>query len=401
MSDKNNLLVDDILNQICEDEVLPLGGGMSKEQRSRIEERVFAVLRTEEGFAKKGEKEDKTMNNTPITHEKIKKKRIKKRMIFVLAAAIIATLGITAGATEGVWNFDLVAFSNISTKNIDALDGSQAEIGATTTATLLDYSRNPEGEEVDITFTITDSFGDKQQQFLEITTDYPVPEDFDSAKDQIVLKNWNCDVGVDLSGGGSGEDNIIARDGVLVLQIYIREDVRALNEAQMTLNLEDMYYCKDAPVNGAGELSADFRDGNLLLEGAWTINWTNDYEVDERISHPEQIVTFGGVEIQVDEVVVSTLGVRWTGHVVKGELQETEMDAIMNDLAVDTARGEVDPVIISMKDGAIIELGHSASIGVDANGTVDYYASVTDSDNVLDPENVESITVHGIEILIP
>lgn len=400
MSDKNNLFVDDMLSQICDDEVLPLGGGMSKEQQRRIEDQVFAALHTEEGFVNKSMKEDETMKNTPITHENFKKRRFKKRMIFVLAAAIIAALGITVGATEGIWNLDLVAFSKVGIENIDALDGSQSEIGATTTATLMDYSKNPEGEEVEVTFTITDSFGDKQQQFIEITTDYPVPDDFDPEKDQIVLKDWKWDVETDLSGGGSGGENIIARDGVLVLQMYMK-DSRPLNEAQMTLNFEDLYYCKDAPVDWKGNLCADCSDGELLLEGAWTLNWTNNYEATERISNPEQIVTFGGVDIQIDEVSVSILDIKWTGHAVNGELRQTEMDTIGDDLMVDTAYGEVDPVIISMVDGTMIELDSPSMVGVSVYGEVEYSVSVTGTGSVLEPENVKSITVHGVEILIP
>lgn len=42
---------------------------------------------------------------------KSNEQRFKKRMLFVLAAAIIAVFGITAGAAKGAWNFDLVAFS--------------------------------------------------------------------------------------------------------------------------------------------------------------------------------------------------------------------------------------------------------------------------------------------------
>ena len=183
-----------LINNISDEEALPLGGGLSKDQQKRIENKILAA----------------------IICEKPKKKRHKKRMLLVLAAAIIAVFGITAGAAKGAWNFDLVDFSGIRVENIDALDGSQEEIGVSTTATLLDYSENTEGVEREVTFTITDSFGASQQQFVEITTDYPVPADFDPEKDVITPRDLHGETVVENSDDicwVAGNADVVVRDG--------------------------------------------------------------------------------------------------------------------------------------------------------------------------------------------
>lgn len=388
----NKLNMEDLLSQITAEETLPVGGGLSPDQLSRVENKVYSALQDEPGFSK-------TEKITPIRT----RKRHKKKMFVVLAAAIIAAFGITAGATQGVWNFDLVGFSGISTKNIDALDGSQSEIGASTTVTLMDYSQNPDGEARDVTFTITDSFGDSQQQFLEITTDYPVPADFDPEKDVIApLGNYvTASVGADDNGGGgSGDCEVVVRDGMLVFRIAIREDSKSINNADMTLHVEDLYICKDVPVYNEELFAQPYYDGVVLLGGSWELNWTNSYEVNECVYTSDQIVELGGVEVVVDTVTISSLGLRWNGHATKDVLEEAEMDAITAALTADWVHGEEETIIITCNDGTTLDVEHGAGVGVRSNGEVEYYVSVKIADAVLEPENVESITIENIQINI-
>lgn len=386
----NKLNMEELLNEIFAEETLPVGGGLSADQLHRVENKVLSALQDEPGFSK-------TEKVTPIR----KRKRHKKKMFVVLAAAIIAAFGITAGATQGAWNFDLVGFSGISTENINALDGSQSEIGATTTVTLMDYSQNPDGAARDVTFTITDSFGDSQQQFLEITTDYPVPADFDPEKDVITPLGYyvTAIVGTDDNGGGGGGDcEVVVRDGMLVFQVAIREDTKSINKADMTLHVEDLYICKDVPVYD-GELTAQpYYDGVVLLGGPWELSWTNSYEVNECVYMPDQTVELGGVEVVVDTVTISNLGLRWNGHATKDVLEESEMDAIMAALTANWVRGEDETVIITCKDGTMLDIEHAAGVGITRNGEVEYYVSVIIADAVLKPENVESITIKDIQI---
>lgn len=399
MTDNKKFNLEDALCDIQREEVLPLGGSLSTEQMRRIEDKVFSELHEEEGFTKKSSKEESFSVAIPF-----KKKRFTRRVAVVLAAAVIAAVGITAGATKGVWNFDLVGFSGISNQNIDALDGSQAEIGATTTATLIDYSKSADGEAVDVTFTITDSFGDSQHQFIEITTDYPAPEGFDPTKDTITSRasHFEAKQGAEEEGvmGGSMDEEIIVRDGMLVIQYFIREDYTPINQADMALYFEDLYLCKDAIIQHNGELDRDYRKGELLLAGSWDLQWTNDY-VAETVSYiPEDTITIGEFEVQIDEVIVSELGIRWMGHTLCGELDNSQMDALGEALQIGDRYQSDDATIVTYVDGTNVVADHFASLGFTNKGELNFHVSFKPAGTVLDLENVKSLTFGDVEIVV-
>lgn len=395
--------LEDMISFFREEEVLPVGGGLSTEQIERIEKMAIDKLENETDFSKtKGTQEVADRYNI-VTYKT--KRGFKKRWVALAAVAVLVVGTLSVGAAKGVWNFGLVDFSGISAQNIDALDGSQSQIGDATTATLIDYSKNPDGEEVEVTFTVTDSFGDSQQQFLEITTDYPAPEGFDPVKDVITPKLWHWEAwepnSDNNSSGGSGYEEILVKDGMLVMHVYLEEMHQSINKADMSLYFEELYLCKDAPVKANGELDRDFRNGELLLGGSWELTWTNNYETDTNVAMSEQLIVLDGIEIQVDEITVSKLGIRWEGHTTKDDLSEIEMDSVVAAMHVDYLFGENDLITIVYDDGSTIEVEHPSGLSVEKNGEVEYYVSVKEEDIVLDPEKVKSLNFHGVEILIP
>lgn len=401
--DGNKFNIEEAFSRIEDNEVLLVVGTLSDEQQKRVEEKIFTVLNKNVSISGYETVNDDGSETKQKTH--VSRKRFRKRMSIVLAAAIIALLGLSVGAAKGVWDFGLVDFAGISAQNIDTLDGSQSEIGASTTATLIDYRKKTDGEEVEVTFTITDSFGDGQQQFLEITTNYPAPEGFEPSKDVITPGqiHWNAieKNGIDNGGGGSYKEEVIVHDGMLVFRISIREDTKSINKADMSLYFEELYLCKDAPVKANGELDRDFRNGELLLGGSWELTWTNNYETDTNVAMSEQLIVLDGIEVQVDAIIVSELGIRWEGHTTKDDLSEIEMDSVVAAMHVDYLFGENDPITIVYDDGSTIEVEHPSGLSVEKNGEVEYYVSVKEEDIVLDPEKVKSLNFHGVEILIP
>ena len=196
---------------------------------------------------------------------------------------------------------------------------------------------------------------------------------------------WRCEVNKEGNSlpsewGGMFEGRI--EEDKLCFYMSI-EDCEDINKSTVKVKLEDIYMYHDKGVAEDGVSPEE----ELVYDGSWEFSWTYDYKATERRVAIKEFVDIAGYKYYVRDVQITPFEVNvraWT-------LNDRKTDS---GLSVDEIR---------LADGSVIETfdgggGGRGSTVLPIIDHVEGYAGVAWLGYVLNPSEVVSIVVNGIEI---
>lgn len=314
----------------------------------------------------------------------ISRKRIapRKLITFMLAATFIFAFAITAmAAVEQEWDVAILNFMGISGSDTTQLSDGTVSIGASDT-------------QAGVTLTATSSIGSRNSAYFRIDTDYEVPKDYDLTSGHIVPEIgwtvWNESKEKPSLGGGSYSCDVDDQGKLyLIVQIMGMEDI---NKSHVELEIKDFYYYRDyilekEPIN--------MEDKILLLEGTWNLKWKYSYTTKTVKKHMNKVVQMEGNKTRITKIEVTPLELVVNG---KTKFDSKEGRNNFTSLKIDS---------ITLTDGTVITIeangggcGTSRSLLWMVRGVYDVegYVTVESIGRPLDPKEVKSVTIGGVEI---
>lgn len=365
--------MDELFRDIHSDEVLPVDGKMEEEQQKRIEEMIFSEI----------------LHNQEKPADKPKRKRANRRKLvtFLLAATLVIAFGVTAGAaSENDWDIALMEFMGLDDADTMQWSDGTVQIGASAVCDGTDYSEDANGKQNRIIITATSSIGDQNAAYIRFDTNYELPDDFDPDQDYILPGDMNLGVYRKKSRDtmyiiehGSTFTSM-EENGKLVFMLYI-SDCPKINKSYVCLDLEDLYLYHDAGSNGE---DTD-REPEQICEGNWSLNWKYAYRSNVRKKNMLKHVELdNNVNCYITRMEVSPLGVRLEGFV--------------NPLNRLSGAAWMDIEKITYLDGQELSVNGSSTAGCKDGIWLEGYCGIDVLGEVLNVDEVESITIGGCEI---
>ena len=385
--------LEELLSEIHTEEILPLGGGLSREQQRRVEDRIFRSLQEDTALFTDKTIQDHGYENWSLEQQESagmkvvseKKTKHRKKLFIILAAAIIAVFGITAGAAvEFEWDRNLLDFMGIRDGETLQVGSGHVDLDISSTCFGMDYRENPAGQRETVTMMVTESIGDNKDAYIRIDTDFVLPETFDSETDYIMPENFSLDIYKrNKKIVGSSVFSSMNEDGKLYFLLSISPD-KDVNNTTIRLNLENLYWYHD--LNAEDYEAAPPKE--LIYEGVWQMEWKFDYDTHEKTYHPQQIIEVDGVKIRIEKVVVAPLGIHIYGSKAPGQPEEMNL--------FDIGKIKVDSILYW--DGTRLEPEGIDHMGIYQGKEIDVHINTERIGAGIDVDQVKSITVEGVEI---
>ncbi len=351
-----------LFSEIYEREVLPVDGELSDVERYRIEGKIFAAIRS-----------DVDTSHYP--------RRRKKRVLLVLIAAIIAAFGLTAGAAaQNDWDIALMNLMGINDADSIQLEGGVVEISTNASCVGTDYKNNPAGEQKTINVTKVTSIGDKNNAYIRIDTDYELPPDFNEKTDYILPKDTDITIrkkkAGDINSSGWASVFTSAYDDGKLSFVFNITGCENLNKSYVEIDFEDLYLHHDM------EYWDDADPEELIFAGSLHLEWEYSYQANAKSMRMLKVVDAGGVQVVIDKITITPLGIHVHGYSTKG----VDGTIIMDLLHVDA---------ITYKDGTRIVPEDFSQGGVRNSHELNLHINIEQIGHGLDVDNIASITVCG------
>lgn len=304
---------------------------------------------------------------------KSRKPKFKKRWVALVAVAALVVGTLSVGAVKSDdWNWNLMQFAGV--KEPEAIETIQLESGyvqinAADTCEGTNYLAG--GKKEPVTLTVTESFGDNNNIFVRIETDYALPDDF-PAEDYNYFADFTLDA-VDVNkkvnmaevltygplsfAGMQGK----AENGKLVF--FLEMGGIDLNVCRMDLTVENFYiYSNQFPV--PEEFPAFYNDlpskdesnQKMIYEGKWAASWQYDYTVIENVYEVDESLVLEGVKVDIEEIILSPINIKVKGEIdkdsVKALVTEAEWNKLISEKTVqmkdmDVSEEEIEQAVIS------------------------------------------------------
>ena len=301
-----------------------------------------------------------------------KRKGLKRRLLSLsLAAVLTAGLAISAGAAVRESELDLMVlnYMGLGSHNTSQLMNGMIEMDAFDS----EVSTNQLSGSTDtVTMKAVSSIGDNRTACIRINCDAILPDDFNPESDYlmfsdgpVILKNKKTALCGSMTEALYDEES---GQSYFMLSIY---DLKDINRSNLSVILSDLMIYHDK--NDPGSTIPP----ETLYEGSWQLDWKYSYRTN--VNNKKVRVTVNEGKSTITAIQISPLGIRLSG---KGS----------EDLSVDS---------VSFKDGTILtDLDYSVSSHKNVNGkeSFSYYICFEIFNMILDPENIDSITVNGITI---
>lgn len=314
-------------------------------------------------------------------------RRRKKRMFVVLVAAIVAAIGLTAGAaTQNDWDIALMNLMGISDADSIQLEGGKVEIAIDASCSGIDYADNPAGEQKTINVTKITSIGDKNNAYIRIDTDYDVPADFNETTDYILPDDTDISIQKNARGdfnpSGWGSMFTSVYDNGKLSFVFNITGCENLNRSYVVVDVSNLYLHHDKE-DGDEQL-----EENLIFAGSLHLEWKYSYRANAKTTRMLKRLDADGTQIMVDKVTVTPLDIHIHGYSVESvEGGNSSLDLLRIDA-------------ITFKDGTTIVPEGVSQGGIGDRHELDTHTNIEQIGQGLDVDNIESITVHGEVIKI-
>lgn len=365
--------IDEMIQDIRSDELPQIDGILDNDQKKRIEDMVLSAI----------SKERETLGEASL---KTRKWNRRKLLTFFFAAALIFAFALTAGAAaEHDWDVALVNFMGISDADTVQLPDGNIQIGVSDVCSGMDYSSDPAGIKKDVLLTATSSIGDKNAAYIRFDTNYELPEDFDPERDYVLPEDMDLSVflknpekNVIESTKGS-VFTTIEENGKLIFLLYI-SNCQKLNKSYVSITMGNLYLYHD--LDAADSTISE--EPELLYEGSWSLDWKYSYRSNVKTKKVLKSINVDGTKCFLTHLEVSPLGIRFEGFANP-----------MHRLSSPT-RLDVD--CVTFRDGRVLTIGGNSSSGLKDGIWLDGYCGIDILGEVLDVDEIESITIGGCEI---
>ncbi|MGI5957841.1 MAG: DUF4179 domain-containing protein [Massiliimalia sp.] len=333
------------------------------------------------------------------------KKQIKKRISIIAAAAAIAASSLTVGAAVYFhWDERLLDYFHADSSQAELLSGAQAQIGLTAT---------DNGVSISVVQTVSDAYG------TYILAEVTLPENM-VWKEEYTFERLDVSV-PDAKYTGWSYTVLNHSQNKVSLLIEAETDCE-LNGKTISLNLQNI-----STVN-QGTFTP-------VIEGTWQFQWTENYENLSRSYKPENAYlnltdsTESNASVyQIDEMVLSPLSLRImfqgepadptiTGTIqpdgsmtLKPDSAESTADSSESELSDSGNQSAPDFFVFSIAPDSGDDITISLNQKDGTQITSSQYRMATNTDDqgsgqirwdfgqVIDPEQIESITVNGVTI---
>lgn len=367
----SHVKIDDLFERIEKEEMLDSSweemdtDAWTDEKKERVLNKIYRKMQAEEAKSLEPEKESKVQQKLN-SEEKLKPgKRIKKRRLAFLLAAVLTFSILTAFAWENEWDILLGQYVGLEPEAAVQVAGGSISIEESDTQS-------------GMTVTAVSAIGDQNSQYIRIDTDYPcdlVAQDgteqacylFD--KSSILIHDRKSDSGVTKSFASVMMP--FNNEGKLSFWLEL-VNCSGINRDYITVNIQDLY-----GLTTDGEYEQD----QLLVEGSWTLEWKNYYRVDSRKYYPLKNVGDEEFDCLLTSVEITPISIRLHGYGYSRENQDFSVEKIV------------------MEDGTVYELDSENGGGVSNNFERESYVTIRQIGEVLNPKQVRSVFVRGQEII--
>ena len=369
----SHVKIDDLFERIEKEEMLDSSweemdtDAWTDEKKERVLNKIYRKMQAEEAksLELESEKESKVQQKLN-SEEKLKLgKRIKKRRLAFLLAAVLTFSILTAFAWENEWDILLGQYVGLEPEAAVQVAGGSISIEESDTQS-------------GMTVTAVSAIGDQNSQYIRIDTDYPcdlVAQDgteqacylFD--KISILIHDRKSDSGVTKSFASVMMP--FNNEGKLSFWLEL-VNCSGINRDYITVNVQDLY-----GLTTDGEYEQD----QLLVEGCWTLEWKNYYHVDSRKYYPLKNVGDEEFDCLLTSVEITPISIRLHGYGYSRENQDFSVEKIV------------------MEDGTVYELDSENGGSVSNNFERESYVTIRQIGEVLDPKQVRSVFVRGQEII--
>lgn len=341
---------------------------------------------------------------------KFSKGRRRRLGITIIAAVLVLALGITSFAiNKNQWNIDIINYMGLGNADTTQLTDGSVEISAIDTKIVLNRVTGTEDE---IWMKADSSIGDNMNTYIKVQSNIVLPKELCELPGYFMAEFWDMNISdkkeesLGKQWGGSLEA-ILEEDG-LSFMINL-QDVEDLNTSYVTLTLGEIVYninwddIQDASVQDGEILTNDYVK-NLKAQGIeelkiydedWTMSWKYSYKSPQVTKSIREKVEIGDLTCILTNLRITPLEVSISGHVAYTDWKK---DMPKNPLHIEK---------ILMNDGSEIILdGHTGiSYGRGIKNLIPtYYISIYENvagyKTVLNPDEVKSVFVNGIEITV-
>ena len=352
--------IDELITEIHTNEIVDIPGELTKEQMSRIEERII--------YRRKGNS-------------------FRKRTVFLLAAALILSLGITAfAAKQKEWDLALIEFMGLNDSSTLQLEGGEVLINIEETSMWTDYKENPEGKQKEFSITEITSIGDQNSAYLRVTTDYDLPEELNEITDYILPENNKINItyknifGHEKTKTFASTFTAYYEKNKLGFLISI-ENCKELNKCNVSLEIENLYWYHDL---GKYEGTDSGEPEELLAEGVWEINWRYSYKSNVITKRLWKSFDTDEGKIFIKKIEISPLSIR--------------LEAIRNPKDRDKSWTINMLEEIQYIDGSALQISNIGSGGIENGVFIEEFTNAYYWGEALRPENVKCVKVCGQNI---
>lgn len=352
--------IDELITEVHSTEAIELPSGLKEEQRERIEKQVFMSMKSRRYFP------------------------MKKRTIVMLAAVLVLVLGLTSfAAKQNEWDIVLAEFMGMKEKDIHQLEGGEVIIDKTIISECIDYANTSRGEKKKVSITQITSVGDKNSAYLQVNTDYVLPEKFDESTDYILPENSSLNItyknifgNQEVRTFGSVFASFYEK-GKLGFLISI-EGCEEINRCNVELKIENLYWHHDL---GKYEENSENETKQLLCKGVWETNWTYSYKSNVRTKHLIKKIETEEGQIYLTKIEVSPISIR--------------LEAVRNpkDRSKSWTMGMLEE--ITYDDGTSIDVKGFSTGGIKNGIVIESFVNIHCLGKVLRPESVECVKVCG------
>lgn len=349
--------IDYLISEIRRGEEVLIEDSLNDDSHERVESMIL-----------KGMKDD-----APIV---IKRKRRKRRFVWILAATLLMALGLTAyAAKEREWDIALINFMGISNANTLQMENGVVEINQGQKVMCVDYGQQGQAREVEM--RAVSSIGDKNEVYVRIETDYVLPEDFNPETDYVLPEDFRLFVSQNESGYGATftyfEEN--QRLGFLLAISNCPE----VNKAEISLCMENLYLYHDLE----GDADAE---KELLCEGTWELNWKYHYQSNTKTRHMLHPFEADGITYYLTKVEVSPISIR-----LEAFRMPWNRDAVHDEAWLEEIR---------FSNGTVLKPDGQSGSGMRNGMFAEEYIGVETLGNGIDSESVECLVIGDEKIYL-
>lgn len=311
------------------------------------------------------------------------RRKPSKRGKAVIGSLVAAALILTA-CTYGAGQLDLdVALANhigIKTEESAKLGGGLVEINESRTIAAVNGLT---GETEDVTLTVTESVGDKNNAYIKVETNIKLPEGCtqnsdDENPDYVTFNS----ISVNPEMGHGSDSNfryanvLVDEDGYVYMIVGINQE--HINKRKVDLSFQDLVYVNGRNGNGDPII-------NTVYSGVWNFSWKYCYTSDTIKIRKNETITYHGLDYQIKTIELTPLGIILSGN-CSGDPGD--------DLLV------IESVSIGDTTYPIENWGFSKNVKDSVFGKNEFTStcSIEGSGTLIDMKEISKITVGGVEI---